>query len=66
MKDTEKITIVCGKCGENIANANPKIKTIQTFNCRKCWKRTVYNPETLEVKVVDIPSRNTSSGMTFV
>lgn len=60
------VSVVCGQCGRRIGETNPDIKTKQIYNCRKCWKRNVYDPSTRTCTVKEIPQRATSSGMTFI
>lgn len=64
--NTETITIICESCGKRLTDIDIKLKTPQVLNCRKCWKQNIYYPNTGKTKLVDIPERKTSSGMTFV
>ena len=64
MKKT--VSVLCGECGRRIGEVNPKIKSTLIYNCRKCWKMNVYDPETGKCTVKAIPQRATSSGMTFI
>lgn len=58
-------TIYCPGCGRKVASHDGKSKNVIEVNCRKCWKRVVFNPTTYELKVKEIPERNSSSGLTI-
>ncbi len=58
-------TIYCEKCGRRVASHDGRSTNVIVVDCKKCNKRVVFNPATLETVMKEIPPRNTSSGMTF-
>ena len=58
-------TIYCPKCGRRVATWDGRSTIDVIVNCRKCNKRVVFNVETQETIIKDVPIRATSSGKTF-
>lgn len=64
-KEKNHEIIYCPKCGRKVAKWDKKSTIPIHVNCDKCQKRVVFNPETGEVKIKDIPERIFSSGVRY-
>lgn len=60
-----ELKIYCPRCKKKVATWDGKSGINVIVNCRKCNKRVVFDVQTREIKLKDIPKRNTSSGKTF-
>lgn len=57
--------IYCPICGRKVGTYDGKSKINKIMDCKKCRKRIIYHVDTDQLKVKQIPQRNTSSGVTF-
>lgn len=62
---SEPKNIYCPKCNTKVGVYDGKSSINVVTRCKKCNKRVVYYVETGETVVKPIPSRTTSSGMTY-
>ena len=61
-----KTNIVCPICHKFIADINPKFSNNKIYvKCRECDKLIVFDKNTCNATVKDVPLRNSSSGMRF-
>ena len=61
----EPKTIYCPKCGRKVATWDGRSINNVSAKCSKCRKLVVYDVESEEVKIKEIPPRTSSSGMRF-
>ena len=59
------LKINCPKCQEQVLDLDGRTTLNITGKCKNCNKLIVYDAQTKEVKIRNIPPRDTSSGMRF-
>ena len=57
--------IYCPKCNRRVGAWDGRSKINVIVNCRNCSKRIIFDVETQETIVKNIPLRATSGGKTF-
>lgn len=65
MKQRDIKEICCPNCGKKLGTYDGRSSINKILDCRTCRKRVVYNIDTVEIVIKEIPRRNTSSGVTF-
>lgn len=63
MAETQKI--YCPKCSHRVGAWDGRSKINVIVNCKNCNKRVIFDVETKETIVKDIPLRATSGGKSF-
>ena len=58
--------INCPICGRKVGGHNELSKINSIFRCRHCNRRVVFNVETREIEIKNLPPRNTVSGISFI
>lgn len=61
----EPKTIYCPRCGRVACHYDGKQVANPIGKCKKCNRLVLYDIETGETKLKQLPVRNTSSGMRF-
>lgn len=61
----EQKTIYCYKCGRKVATWDGKSKIDIQVKCKKCKKLVVYEIDSEQTIIKDLPQRSKSSGMRF-
>nr|DAR30105.1 MAG TPA: cysteine-rich protein [Caudoviricetes sp.] len=59
-------TIYCPQCNRKVGTHDGRSTNNLICRCKKCKKRVIYYPATMETEVKPLPKRTTSSGMTFI
>ena len=62
---SEPKTIYCPKCGRKVATWDGRSTINISVKCKKCNKLVVYDVESGNAKIKEIPQRATSSGTRF-
>lgn len=57
--------IYCPECGHKMGSHDGKSTNVKEMDCRKCWKRVVFNPTNEKITIKPRPKRTCSSGVTF-
>lgn len=57
--------IYCPRCNRKVTSYDGRSKINPLGRCKKCNKQIIYDIQTSEIKLMDIPPRTTSSGLTF-
>ena len=60
-----RFKIYCPNCNEQVLELDGRTSMNITGKCKKCNKLIVYDVQTKEVKMRNIPPRATSSGVRF-
>ena len=61
----KKVKVYCPKCGRYVGTYDGKSSMNLIARCKHCKKQIVYDIKSKETSIRPLPTRTTSSGMTF-